>query len=89
MQQFATPHRAEAVTKGVCGGDAGEVSAATPDPGGQPREDDGGVTDVVPRGAPSRRRITQAELDTLANGNKLKGDVVYVGRGGRGVPPSK
>ena len=78
--------QAEALTKGVCGGDAGEDSAATPDPGGQPREDDGGVTDVVPRGAPSRRRITQAELDTLANGNKLKDDVMYVGRGGRGSP---
>ena len=47
------------------------------------------VRHAEPRGPPKRRKITQAELDTLAKGGKLEDDVLYVGRGGRGVPPSK
>ena len=44
---------------------------------------------VEPRGAPRRRKITQAEFSSLARGGKLQDHEVYVGRGGRGVPPSK
>ena len=36
-----------------------------------------------------RRKVTQDELDTLAKGGNLKEGMLYVGRGGRGVPPSK
>jgi len=38
---------------------------------------------------PKRRRITDGELATLAAGGDLERHEVYVGRGGRGVPPSK
>ena len=42
-----------------------------------------------PRGAPRRRKITQAEPGSLARGGKLEDYEVYVGRGGRGVPSSR
>ena len=42
---------------------------------------------VEPRGAPRRRKITQAEFSSLARGGKLQDHEVYVGRGGRGCPP--
>ena len=54
--------------------------SATPDPG---------YAGALPREGPMRRKVTQDELDTLAKGGNLKEGMLYVGRGGRGVPPSK
>ena len=50
----------------------------------------GGAGVGAPRG-PKEEEDHQAkvELDALAGGNKLKEYEVYVGRGGRGFPPSK
>ena len=49
-----------------------------------------GATDAaVSARAPTRRRITEAEFHSLAKGGSLTVGQVYVGRGGRGVVPSK
>ena len=39
--------------------------------------------------SPTRRRITKEEFENLAKGNSIGEDLCYVGRGGRGAPPSK
>ena len=62
--------------------------STTPDPEGHIQGEVAGRHASL-REAPRRRKVTQAELDALAKGGKLEDGVLYVGRGGRGVPPSK
>ena len=84
------PAQAEALAKGVLCEVANDRVAA---PARLPQSDSGTLAipevDLEARGPPKRRKITQAELDTLASGHSLKDNEIYVGRGGRGVPPSR
>ena len=90
MAAVGHPARASALAKGGVCGVGEELVAATSARLPQSEAE----TMVVPeldfgsRGAPKRRKITQSELDTLASGNRLRDNEIYVGRGGRGVPSS-
>ena len=93
------PAQASALASGVGSGSCAKKDVTeecerlsqptVPDMFGEVDGSDGRHTHTEPRGAPRRRRISQEELLLLAGGGRLKDYEVYVGRGGRGLPPSR